>query len=80
MYRISHEIIKFNEKTKENWKVELIIGVKSLAEVNIKRRVFQGDALSPLLFVIAMMPHNHIMLADTNLKIARKDQSSNLRG
>ena len=39
----------------------------------IPRVIFQGDALSPLLFVIAMMPLNHIgnALEDTNSVIAR---------
>ena len=32
----------------------------SLAEVKIQRGIFQGDMLSPLLFVIAMMPLNHM--------------------
>ena len=34
---------------------------KSLAEVKIQRGLFQGDALSPLLCVIAMMQHNRIL-------------------
>ena len=38
----------------KNWRVELTAGGKS--EVKIPRGIFQEDALSPLLFVIAMMP------------------------
>ena len=34
---------------------------KSLAKLKIQRGIFQGDVLSPLLFVIAMMPLNHIL-------------------
>ena len=45
----------------ETWRVELPAGRKSLAEVWIQRGVFQGEKLSPLLFVIAMMPLNHIL-------------------
>ena len=39
--------------------MELTPGGKSLAEENINRGIFQGDAVSPLLFVIAMMTLNH---------------------
>ena len=44
----------------KNWRVELTAGRKNLAEVKIWSGIFQGDTLSPLLFVIAMMPLNHI--------------------
>ena len=60
VYKISHEIINFIEKTMKNWRVELIAGGKSLVETKIQRGIFQGDALSPQLFIIAMMPLNHI--------------------
>ena len=45
----------------ETWRKELTEGGKSLAEAKIQRGIFQRDALSPLLFVIAMMPFNHIL-------------------
>ena len=61
MYKISHEVINFIEKTIKIWKVELTAGGRSLAEVNIQRFIFQGDALSPLLFIIAMVLLNHIL-------------------
>ena len=41
------------------WKVELTAGGRSLAETKIQSGIFQGDALSPLLFIITMMPLNH---------------------
>ena len=61
MYKISHEIINFIEKNMKNWRVELTAGGKILAETKIQRWIFQGDALSPLLFIIAMMPLNHTL-------------------
>ena len=42
-------------------RVELTAGGKSLAESKLQRGIFQGDALSPLLFIIVMMPLNHIL-------------------
>ena len=59
MYTISDELINFIKKTMKSWRVELTAGGKSLAEPKIQRGIFQGDALSPLPFVIAMIPLNH---------------------
>ena len=61
MYKISHEAINFIEQTMKTWRVELTEGGRSIAETQIQRGIFQGDALSPLLFIIAMMPLNHIL-------------------
>ena len=61
MYKISHEVINFIEKTKKTMRVKLTAGGRSLAETRIQRGIFQGYALSPLLFIITMMPLNHIL-------------------
>ena len=45
----------------QNWKAELIAERTTLAEVKIQRSIFQGDTLSPLLFVIAKMSLNYIL-------------------
>ena len=60
LYKISDEVIKFIEKTMKNWRVKLTAGGKSLDVVKIQKGIFQGDVLSPLLFVIAIMLLNHI--------------------
>ena len=60
MYKISHEI-NFIEKNMKNWRVELTAGGKCFAETKIQKAIFQGDTLSPLQFIIAMMPLNHIL-------------------
>ena len=39
-----------------NWKTVLTAGGQELGEVDIRRGIFQGDSLSPLLFVVAMIP------------------------
>ena len=61
MYKISHEVINFINKTMKTLRVELTAGERSFAEKKIQRGIFQGDALSPLLFIIAMMSLNHIL-------------------
>ena len=45
----------------KNWRVELTAGRKSLVWGKIRRGIFQGDTLSPLLFVIAIMLLNHVL-------------------
>ena len=45
----------------ENCRVELTAGGKSLVDVKILKDIFQGDTLSPLLFVITTMPLNQIL-------------------
>ena len=61
MYKISHDVINFIDKTMKTWRVELTAGERSLAEAKFQIGIFQGDALSHLLFIIAMMPLNHIL-------------------
>ena len=60
IYKISHETINFIEKNMKNWRVELTEGGKSLAETKFQRGIFQGDTLSPLLLINAMILLNHI--------------------
>ena len=73
MCKISDEVINFIEKTIKTWRVVLTTRGKSLAEVQIQRVIFQGDAVLTLLFVTAIMPLNQEMtLVDINLVNRRK--------
>ena len=78
MYKISHEAINFIDKTMKTWRVELAAGGRRLATEKIQRGIFQGDALSPLLFIIAMMPLNHILRKCTaGYKLNRSQEKVN---
>ena len=61
MYKISHEFINFIEQIMQTWRVELRAGGRSIAEIKIQRVIFQGDAQSPLRYIIDMMPLNHLL-------------------
>ena len=61
MFKISDEVMHFIAETMKTWRVKLTAVEKSLAKTKIQTGIFQGDALSPLLFIIAMMPLNHIL-------------------
>ena len=39
----------------EKWKIMLCSGNSELSEVEIKRGIFQGDSLSPLVFVLVLI-------------------------
>ena len=85
MYQISDEVIKLIEKTRENWRVELTTGGKSVTVVKVQRGNFQGGALSSLLFVIATMSLNTYLgnvQADKNLqnRKKKKNRSPNVHG
>ena len=60
MYKISDEVINFIWKTMKTWRVELTAGGRSFPEAKIQRVIFQRDGLLPLLFIIAVIPLNHI--------------------
>ena len=78
MYKISEEVINFIAKTMKTWRVELTAGGRRLAEAKIQRGIFQGDALLPLLFIIAIMPLNHILRKCTaGYKLSRSQQKVN---
>ena len=50
------------KESMKTWRVELTCADKELGEINIKRGIFQGDALSPLLFVVCLVPLTSLLL------------------
>ena len=54
-------ISNFLSKIMESWQTILMSGNEELARVNIQRGIFQGDSLSPLMFVIGLIPLSQIL-------------------
>ena len=61
LVQVSDNILKFVKRSMANWQTELTSCGESLAKVNIRRGIFQGDCLSPLLFVICMIQLTHVL-------------------
>ena len=69
------ELLRYSMK---QWKTQLTCNGKKLGEVDIKRGIFQGDSLSPLLFVIVLIPLS-IVLRKTEMgyQLKKNDRKIN---
>ena len=56
MFGIANNVQDFLNNSMKSWKLELNASGKTLGEVDIRKGIFQGDSLSPLLFVLCMVP------------------------
>ena len=65
LYKICPEITTFIEDSMKSWKTDLQLkyekGEINIPSVNIKRGIFQGDSLSPLLFILALDPLSRLL-------------------
>ena len=55
MAQVAGNIISFLQKSMVNWKTELTSCGESLGSVDIRRSIFQGDSLPPLIFAVCMV-------------------------
>ena len=55
----------FLEKSMEQWKLLMTSNGEDLEELDVKRGIFQGDSLSPLLFVLSMVSLSLILKMNT---------------
>ena len=55
MFGIAENLRTFLQKSMQQWKLSLEANGEDLGEANVKRAIFQGDSLSPLLFVLSMV-------------------------
>ena len=72
-YKISVEILKFIQRTRETMRVDLTSGGKILAEVKIETEVFQGDDT-------AQLHTQNMYWWIQSHQITKKDQSPNVHG
>ena len=59
--QVAQNIIEFIERSMKNWKTDLTACGQILGTVSIKRGIFQGDSLSPLIFVLCVVPMTKII-------------------
>ena len=61
MIGVSENIITLIKNSMKNWETILTAGNEELGNVKIERGIFQGDSLSPLLFIICLIPLSLIL-------------------
>ena len=61
MFGTAENLRTFLQKSMQQWRLSLTANGEYLGEVNVKRGMFQGDSLSPLLFVLSMVPLSLIL-------------------
>jgi hypothetical protein len=55
-FKIAKNIRAIIENSMSNWRTQLTSNQHQLGEVNINRGIFQGDSLSPILFILSLIP------------------------
>ena len=53
---VADNVVRLLENSMENWKTQLTASGADLGIVQIRRGIFQGDSLSPFLYVTALIP------------------------
>ena len=61
LFGVASNVEQLLKKSMEQWKTELTAYGNSLGSIAIIRGIFQGDGLSPLLFILCMIPLTMIL-------------------
>ena len=56
LFGAAENMVHYIGKSMGQWQVELSANGNILGTVNVRRGIFQGDSLSPLLFVVTLIP------------------------
>ena len=73
MFGIASNVEKMLIASMQGWQTELTCCNETLGQVKFRRGIFQGDSLSPLLFVMSMIPLN---LSLRKIKVGYKFNSN----
>ena len=78
LFGVAQNIENFLSRSMKGWATELTSNGHSLGSIDIKRGIFQGDSLSPLLFVLCMVPLSLILReAKAGYEFKGKEQKIN---
>ena len=69
LFRVAENIKTLLVNSMEKWRVVLSAGNSELGEVNIKGGICQGDSLSPLVFVLALRPRQHLSFQEAKRRL-----------
>ena len=61
LFGVAENVKSLLVNSMEKWKVTLCLGNSELGEVGIKRGIFEGDSLSPLVFLFTSIPLSLIL-------------------
>ena len=62
MYKVSEVLVKFLSESMKKWNLWLFCRNTKLCNITVKRGIFQGDSLSPLLFIMSLFPLSEVVL------------------
>jgi hypothetical protein len=65
MMKLDQNVIRFLTSTMHQYKTTLVHNSEEIGDINIRRGIYQGDSLSPLLFIMSLFPLTKL-LSDTN--------------
>ena len=75
---IAENVREILEKSMKQWKLSLTSNGNEIGDVKVNRGIFQGDSLSPLLFVLCMIPMSLVLrTVKTGYEWGKKEFSLN---
>lgn len=61
LYKINQSVYKLIEVSMQTWRTTIVCGKEEIGQIQVKRGIFQGDSLSPILFCLALNPLSEIL-------------------